>query len=96
MAIPLEQESKMWGLFYASDFKRLMFLFIADAFLFLALFNFWGLEGTLIFFFAVLAVATLYFILKSFWPEKHVENIVRFRREGKLYLPGGEESELKP
>ncbi len=94
MAIPLEKESRMWGLFYASDFTRLMFIFIADAFGFILLFSVWGLEGSLVLFFSALVVATVFYVLKSFWPEKHFENIVRFHREPRYYNSGGEESEV--
>ena len=96
MAIPLEKESKMWGLFFSSDFHKLMFVFIGDAFAFLVFFLLWGLEGALILFFSLLTIATVYFVIKSFWPEKHLENIYRFNREPKSYFPGGEESEIEP
>ena len=95
MAIPLEKESKMWGLFYASDFHKLMFVFIGDAFAFIGFFLFWGLEGSLILFFALLCVSTIYFVIKSFWPEKHLENILRYKKEPKQYFPGREESEIE-
>jgi hypothetical protein len=95
MAIPLEKESKMWGLFYSSDFHRLMFVFIGDALAFVGFLAVWGLEGALVLFFAVLTMATAYFVIKSFWPEKHLENVLRYNREPKRYFPGGEESELK-
>ena len=94
MSMPLEKESKMWGLFYSSDFHKLMVVFIGDALAFMVFFALWGLEGSLILFFAVLMIATVYFVMKSFWPEKHLENIVRFHQEPKHYFPGGEESEL--
>ena len=96
MAIPLEKESKMWGLFYASDFNRLMFIFAADALGFMGLFIFFGLEGALIVFFALLGVATVYFVLKSFWPENHVRNLIRFKREQSYYRQGKEKSEVEP
>jgi hypothetical protein len=69
MAIPLEKESKMWGLFYSSDFNKLMFVFIGDALAFRSFFAFWGLEGALILFSRILTVSTVYFVMKSFWPE---------------------------
>jgi hypothetical protein len=94
MAIPLEKESKMWGLFYSSDFNKLMLIFIGDALAFVVFMVFWGLEGSLILFFGILTLATLYFVMKSFWPEKHLENIIRFNQEPKRYFPGPEESEL--
>jgi hypothetical protein len=95
MAMPLEKESKMWGLFYSSDFHKLMFVFIGNAFLFLVVFIYGGLEAALVIFFAVLAVATVYFVIKSFWPDKHLENILRYRKEPKRYFPGKEESEVE-
>ena len=54
-----------------------------------------GLEGALVFFFAVMGVATVYFVIKSFWPEKHLENILRYKKEPKHYFPGKEESEIQ-
>ena len=96
MAIPLEKESKMWGLFYASDFNRLMFVFVGDALGFIACFALLGLEAALVLFFVVLLLFTVYFTMKSFWPEKHLENLVRYHNEPKRYFPGGEESELVP
>jgi hypothetical protein len=96
MAMPLEKESKMWGLFFASDFHKLMFAFIADAFAFMVFFVFWGMEGALVLFFAALIIVTTYFVMKSFWPEKHFENLVRYHNSPKLYFPGGEPSELEP
>ena len=95
MAIPLEKESKMWGLFFSSDFHKLMFVFVGDAFAFLMFFVYWGLEGALVFFFSVLGVATVYFVIKSFWPEKHLENIIRYKKEPKQYFPEREESEVE-
>ena len=95
MAIPLEKESKMWGLFYTSDFHKLMFVFIGSAFAFVGFLYLWGLEGALILFFALLTLATTYFVMKSFWPEKHLENIIRYKNEPKHYLLGGEQSELE-
>lgn len=94
MAIPLEKESKMWGLFYSSDFNKLMFVFIGDALAFVGFMIFWGLEGSLVIFFGILTLTTLYFVMKSFWPEKHLENIIRYNREPKQYFPGREPSEL--
>lgn len=96
MAIPLEKESKMWGLFYSSDFHKLMFVFIGDAFAFMGFFIYWGLEGALILFFSLLIISTVYFVIKSFWPEKHLENLFRYNQEPKQYFPGGEESEFQP
>jgi hypothetical protein len=96
MAIPLEKESKMWGLFYSSDFNKLMFVFIGDALAFVVFFAVWGLQGSLVLFFAVLTVSTVYFVMKSFWPEKHLENILHYHHEPKRYFPGGEDSELLP
>ncbi len=84
----------MWGLFYSSDFHKLMFFFIADAFAFLLFFVYLGLEGALILFFSGLIIATVYFVIKSFWPEKHLENLFRYNHEPKKYFPGGEESEV--
>ena len=95
MAIPLEKESKMWGLFYSSDFNKLMFVFIGNAFAFVGFLYLWGLEGSLVIFFAVLTIGTLYFVMKSFWPEKHLENIIRYNNEPKHYFPGREESEIE-
>lgn len=95
MAIPLEKESKMWGLFYSSDFHKLMFVFIGDAFAFMGFFIYWGLEGALILFFSLLIISTVYFVFKSFWPEKHLENLFRYNQEPKQYFPGGEESEFR-
>jgi hypothetical protein len=94
MAMPLEKESKMWGLFYSSDFQKLMVVFIGDALAFIIFFIFWGLEGSLVLFFAILTITTVYFVMKSFWPENHLENIIRYHKEPKKYYPGGEESEL--
>jgi hypothetical protein len=94
MAIPLEKESKVWGLLYFSDFYKLMVVFIGNALLFVVFFTFWGLEGSLVLFFSVMILGTVYFVMKSFWPEKHLENLVRFHNEPKAYFPGGEESEL--
>ena len=95
MAIPLEKESKMWGLFYTSDFHKLMFVFVGNAFAFVGFLALWGLEGALVLFFAVLIIACVYFVIKSFWPEKHLENILRYNREPKHYFPGREESEFE-
>jgi hypothetical protein len=95
MAIPLEKESKMWGLFYSSDFNKLMFVFIGNAFAFVGFMIFWGLEGSLVIFFGILTLATLYFVMKSFWPENHLENIIRYNNEPKNYFPGREPSELE-
>ena len=94
MAIPLEKESKMWGLFYSSDFNKLMFLFIGDAIAFVGFMVFWGLEGSFVLFFAILTLTTVYFVMKSFWPERHLENIIRYNNEPKHYFPGREESEF--
>lgn len=71
-----------------------MVVFIGDALAFIVFFVFWGLEGSLVLFFAILTITTVYFVMKSFWPEKHLENIIRYHREPKLYYPGGEESEI--
>lgn len=95
MAIPLERESRMWGIFFASDFKKLIVLFILDAFVFMGFFLWWGLTGSLVVFFSVLTLSTLYFVVKSFWPEKHLNNLIRYRREPKRYFPGREESEFE-
>ena len=86
----------MWGLFYSSDFNKLMFIFIGDAFGFVAFMVFWGLEGSLVLFFGILSLTTVYFVMKSFWPEKHLENIIRFKNEPQHYFPGPEPSELEP
>jgi hypothetical protein len=95
MAIPLEKESKMWGLFFSSDFNKLMVVFVGDALAFIGFFALWGLQGSLVFFFAVLTISTVYFVMKSFWPEKYLENIVRYHQEPKRYFPGKEsESEI--
>jgi len=96
MAIPLEKESKMWGLFYTSDFNKLMFATIGNAFAFMAFFILWGLEGALVLFFATMTLLTTYFVMKSFWPEKYFENIIRYHNEPKHYFPGGEPSEFEP
>ena len=95
MAIPLERESKMWGLLYASDFNRLMAVFVGDAFAFMGLFILGGLAGALILFFSVLVLGTFYFVVKGFWPEKHFQNVFRYNREPKLYASGKEESEVE-
>jgi len=95
MAIPLEKESKMWGLFYSSDFNKLMFIVIGNVFTFMGLFLFWGLEGALVLFFSVLGIVTVYFVMKSFWPERHMENILRYHKEPKQYFPGSEASEVE-
>jgi hypothetical protein len=94
MPIPLEKESKMWGLFFTSDFNKLMFVFVGNALAFMAFFVLWGLEGALVLFFAVMTITTVYFVIKSFWPEKHLENIIRYQRDPKRYFPRREESEL--
>lgn len=96
MAIPLEKESKMWGMFYTSDFHKLMFAFIADSLAFMVFFIVWGLEGSLVLFFALLGIVTVYFVMKSFWPEKYLENIIRYHREPKEYFHGKEKSEVVP
>ncbi len=94
MPIPLERESKMWGLFYSSDFNKLMFVFVGNALAFIVFFSIWGLEGSLVIFFAVMILVTVYFVMKSFWPEKYLENVVRFHNEPKAYFPSREESEF--
>jgi hypothetical protein len=94
MPIPLEQESKMWGLFYASDFHKLMFCTIGNALAFTGFVVYWGLEGGLVVFFAAMIILTVYFVMKSFWPEKYLENIVRFHNEPNHYFPGNEKSEF--
>ncbi len=73
-----------------------MFVFIGDAFAFVAFMVFWGLEGSLILFFGILSLTTIYFVMKSFWPEKHLENMIRYNNEPKQYFPGGEQSEFEP
>lgn len=94
MPIPLERESKMWGLLYASDFNKLMFVFVGNALAFIAVFLLLGLEGALVLFFAVSILSTVYFIMRSFWPEQYLENQVRFYNEPRAYYPGREEDEL--